>query len=143
MGHGSGEQQTLCHPAGQGRDVGVGPVGQSEELEESVRGPRSRPRSHAEVPSVEVEVLPDRQASIERVRLGNHADPRFGRWRVCNDVDAGDDGLTRCGDDPRRQHPDGGGLACAVRSEQAEDLAGPDVQVEGVDGFDTGGVDLR
>jgi hypothetical protein len=85
---------------------------------------------------VEIEVLPDRQAPIERVRLGDHADPRLGgRW-VRDDVDAGHDRRARRGDHARRQHPDGGGLAGAVRAEEAEDLARSDLQVERVDGFD-------
>src|SRR5690606_26141753 len=34
------------------------------------------------------------------------------------------------------QHQDGGGLARAVRAEQAEDLAATDVEIDGVDGRD-------
>src|SRR5437763_637229 len=44
--------------------------------------------------------------------------------------------------DRRRQHPDRGRLAGTVRAEEAEDLAGRDVEVDGLPRLDAAGVDL-
>ncbi len=48
-------------------------------------------------------------------------------------VDPADRGGAAGRDDPSREHPDGRGLARAVRAEQPEDLAGADREVEPVD----------
>jgi hypothetical protein len=50
------------------------------------------------------------------------------------DVVAGDRRPPAVGPQQRRQHPQGGRLAGAVRAEEAEDLAGGDVEGDVVDG---------
>ncbi len=100
-------------------------------------------RVHAEEPAVVVEVLPDRQRAVEGVRLRYHADERLGLGGVLPHVDPADEGSTRGRHDPGGEHAGGSGLAGAVRSEQAEDLAAVHGQVELIDGLDVARVDLR
>jgi hypothetical protein len=103
-------------------------------------------RVHAEIATVEEEVLGDVERAVERVRLRHHADHLLGGGRVGDDVDAPDPRLARRRDHPRCQHADGGRLPGAVRSEQAEHLAPPDRQVERLDrvhGPAAAGEDLR
>ena len=99
--------------------------------------------AHAEVPAVEVEVLPDGQAAVERVGLRDDAHHRLGLRRVSDDVDAGDGRGALGGDHAGREHAHRGGLARAVGAQQAEDLALHDLQVEPIDGLDARVVDLR
>ena len=84
----------------------------------------------AEQPAVEVEVLPDGQLAVQGVLLGDDPAELLGQRGVGGDVDAAQEGAPGRRDDPGREHASGGGLACAVRSEEAEDLAGPHVEVE-------------
>ena len=53
-----------------------------------------------------------------------------------DDVVAGDRGGAGGRLEQRRQHPQRGGLAGAVRAEEADDLALGDVEVDAVDGAD-------
>ena len=59
-------------------DLGLGAIGEPEPLEQR-RRPRwpAPPASHPEVAAVEVEVLPDGEAAVERVRLRHDADQRL------------------------------------------------------------------
>ena len=82
-------------------------------------------RSHAEQPTVEVEVLPDGELPVERVLLRDHPAQLLRQGRVRGDIYAGEKHPSRRRNDARRQHPDGRRLPRAVRPEQAEDLPGP------------------
>ena len=56
--------------------------------------------------------------------------------RLAAQVGAGDGRLAGGRREERREHPERGGLAGPVRAEEAEDLAGADVEVDAADGFD-------
>ena len=97
--------------------------------------------AHPEVAAVEVEVLPDRQRPVERVRLGHDADDLLGQRGVGAPRRRRRRAPARGGHDPGGEHADGGGLAGAVGAEEPEDLTAPHREVEAVDGDDVGRVD--
>ena len=107
-----------------------------------VGGGTRRPRSHAEEPPVEVQVLPHGERAVERVGLRHHPDQLLGDCRVRDHVDVADVRLPCRGDRSRREHARGRGLAGAVRAEQAEDLALEDREVEAVHRLHRARVDL-
>ena len=130
----AGDHQPLREAAGELEDHRAGAVGERELLEQLVR-PRAGLRArHAEEAAVVVEVLPDGERAVERVRLRDDADLALDGGRVAPDVEAGDERPALRRDDRRRQHPDRRRLAGPVRAEQAEELAAADLEVEPVDG---------
>jgi len=134
--------QALGKAAGKGRDGRRGAFGEPK-LDEQVVGRGSRGAgSHPEEAAVEVEVLPDGQRAVERVRLRNDADQLLGHGRVANDVDTAHERSARGRDDARREHAGRGGLAGAVGPQEAEDLTLVDRQVHPVDRGDAARVDL-
>ena len=95
-----------------------------------VRPPGRDRLGQAEEPAAELQVLRHRELHVERVVLGDDADPPLDRDRVPGDVVAGHPGPAAGRGDQRGEHADGGGLARAVRAEQAEELALRDVEVD-------------
>src|SRR5262249_28999984 len=95
----------------------------------------------AEEAAVVVEVLPDRQRTVECVRLRDDADLALDIGWVPGHIEARDERAAAGRDDCRRQHPDRRRLAGAVRAQNAEELAAPHLEVEPVDG-DERAVDL-
>ena len=138
-----GDHQPLRHATGERGDVRLRAIGEAEHLEEIRRHAPGGLRTHPEVAAVEVEVLPDAQAPVERVRLRDDADQALGLRRVRDDVDAREPGPALGRDDAGREHPDRGRLAGAVRAEQPEDLTLVHVEVEVDHRADVAGVDLR
>ena len=63
--------------------------------------------------------------------------------RLAEQVAAGDGGLAAGGRQQRREHAQRGGLAGAVGTEEAEDLAGFDAQVDAGHGFDRAARDVK
>ena len=102
-----------------------------------------RLRRHAEVAAVEVEVLGDGQARSSVFVWGTTPITCLASagWRTTSTRP--DPRLARGRDHPRREHPDRGGLAGAVRSEQAEDLPRRDLEVEREHRFDRPRIGLR
>ena len=103
--------------------------------------------THAEVPTMELEVLEHGHRPIEGVALWDDADQLLGERRLGDQVDTADQDRTTRRHHPRRQHSDRGALAGAVRTEQSVDLTGEDLEIDHVDRDDvaTGArcVDLR
>jgi hypothetical protein len=92
---------------------------------------------------MEVQVLPDGELAVQGVLLGDDAGQLLGQRRVGGDVHVADQGAAGGGHDAGGEHAGGGGLAGAVRAEEAEDLPGPHVQVQLVHrGEISAGVDL-
>jgi hypothetical protein len=81
---------------------------------------------------VEEKVALGRQRAVQVAALGHHGESALGSHRVPHDVDAGDQGAARGRLDPGGEHADGGGLAGAVGSQQAEHLAGADAERDAV-----------
>ena len=89
--------QPLRHPAGQGVDRGLGPFGQLELLEQVVSDLPGLLRTHAEQPTVEVQVLPDRQLAVEGVLLRHDAAQLLGQRRMGGDVDPAEEAVPDVG----------------------------------------------
>jgi len=120
-------------PATEGLHRLVRAFRQLGELEQLVRPATALRTRQAEIPTVEDEVLADRQLRVERVLLRHDAEP-------CPDLRAVRSGIqAEDGENPvadRRDaadHAHGRGLAGAVRAEEAERFAGSHVEVDGVD----------
>src|SRR6185369_15320469 len=69
------------------------------------------------------EVLLDGEGFVEALRLENHADMLADFRRITLDVEAGDDGVAVGGHHHGGENAEEGGLAAAIRPQQAEDLA--------------------
>ena len=82
----------------------------------------------------ERDVLIDGQLLVEREALRHVADAALDALGIAVDVDAADERRPGRGPQQAAQHADGGGLAGAVAAEEAEDLAGADVERHVVDG---------
>ena len=83
--------------------------------------------------SLQPHVLAAGEQRVERRLLQRRADRRPHLRALVHDVVAGHAGRARGRRQQRRQHQHGGGLAGAVRSQEAVDLARVDVQVDTVD----------
>ena len=137
---GAGDHQALGEPARELEDHRGRPLAECELLEQLVGAVPGRAAGEAEEAAVVVEVLPDRERAVERVRLRDDPDPALRRGRVGADVDPGDERAAAGGDDGGRQHPDRRRLAGPVRAEQPEELAGLDLEIDAVDGRHRAGV---
>jgi hypothetical protein len=138
-----GDHEPLCHPTRELEHGNLRAVGETELLEQAVGLVARSARRHPEEAAVEVEVLPDVQRPVERVRLRDDTEHLLRGDRVLHHVDAGDERASFRRDDAGREHPGGGRLARTVGTEEPEDLAGVHRQVELVDGLDPARVDLR
>ena len=130
----AGHHQPLRETAREVEDHRVGALGERELLEQLVGSRPGAGARDAEEAAVVVEVLPDGERAVERVRLRDDADLALHVGGVAADVEAGDERAPAGRDDGRREHPDRRRLARAVRAEQAEELAAPHLEVEPVDG---------
>ena len=91
---------------------------------------------------VDVEVAPTGQRAVDDGLLEDDAAQAPSRERMLRDVEAGEPGRAARRRDCRRQHPDRRRFAGAVRAQQAEDLAGRDVEVDAFDRLDAARVEL-
>jgi hypothetical protein len=91
---------------------------------------------------MDVEVAAAGESPVDdRVLEDDAADAASGE-RLARDVEAGDARTAAGRGDRGREHADRGRLASAVRAEQAEHLAGNDLEVDALHGFDTARVGL-
>ncbi len=110
------------------------PALREAELSEELVGPRvALARRHAVISGVEQQVLTKRQRPVEVVALGDDREPAAGGDWVRDDVDAGDERAARGAPRSRREDADRRRLACAIRAEQAEDLAARDREADRID----------
>lgn len=85
----------------------------------------------------ELQVLPPREAPVERSLVGGHQaaePPRL--QRVAGRVDGADLHAPRVGQDQRAEHLQQRGLACAVRAHQREQPSPRHVEIDAVEGGD-------
>ena len=115
-------------------DPVVGAVGQADLLEHGVDRRLRLAASEPVQPGRVAQVLAAGQVAVEADAVGEVADAALDLERATRRVEADDPGraLGRLGQ--AEEHQDGRRLARAVLTEQAEDLAGTDVEVEVVDG---------
>jgi hypothetical protein len=120
------------HAAGKRADRALPLIVQAEQLEQLAAALLDERRLEVVQQAREAQILCDRQRAIECRILEHEPDGGpYGDW-LGADVIAGDRGAARAGTDQRGQHVNGGGLARAVRTEQAEESAGRDFELEGV-----------
>jgi hypothetical protein len=128
------------HAAGERHDLRVLLVPQRKVLEHFLEdGVVARP---TEQPTRERERVPDRLEHVGGQLLRHEADLRAGRTEVAHVIVAiRDDGAFRCGHDAA-DDVDQRGLARAVRTEQGEDLAAADLEIDVLESGEPGGVGL-
>ncbi len=130
-----GEPEALAHAARESRHPVPPDIGQSD--------PRQRfgkplvdlaPRQSGEPPGIG-EVVAGREPVVEADRIGEIADPALDLERVAQRVETGHFGapLGRFGQP--EQHQDRRRLSRPVGPEDADDLAGPDVEIDVVDRY--------
>ena len=83
-----------------------------------------------------LDVFEPGQVLVDGRVLAGEADPRAQLGGVADDVEAVDAGAPAAGRQERRENPDGGGLAGAVRPQQAEHRAALDLEVDSAQGLD-------
>ena len=118
-------------PPGQDAGLRIAPLAKVERLDQLGR----RPRPSVETPE-EVEHLGDRELRVEGRGLEAHADAWLERVGATGDVDAQHADLAIIGCPKPLEDLDGRRLARPVRSEQPEDLAPGDVEVDAIDSLD-------
>ena len=89
--------------------------------------------AHAVQAGAEAEVGEAAQLRIEVALVRDHADAVLGGTRVAGAVDAVDAHLARVRPRQADEHVDGGGLAGAVRTEKAKQLAAVHVEIQSLD----------
>jgi len=91
---------------------------------------------------VQVQVALAGQRLVQDRLLEDDAADRPGGARVAGYIETGQPCPSAAGLEGGRQHPDGGGLAGAVRAEQAEHFTGRDLEIDAADGLDPAGIGL-
>ena len=84
---------------------------------------------------MDLEVAPTRQRPVDDRLLEHDRARPARRERLGDDVPAGEPGGAGGRGDGPGEHADGGGLAGAVGPQEAEDLAGEDVEVDATHGL--------
>src|SRR5579871_5768883 len=82
----------------------------------------------------EIDVLFHSEVVVEREFLRHVPDVMLDGFRLGHDVESADRGGAGGWQKQSAEHADGGGFSGAVRSEEAEDFAAPDVERDVVDG---------
>src|SRR6266513_2817000 len=125
-----------AHAAGVGARRAVGGVDEVELLEELGGAFLDEPAGEVREPADEAQVLAARQVAVDGGELARQTDAGAYPFRFVGDVDAEHGRLAGVGPPDCRQHPYGGGLAGAVRAEQAEHGRRRDLEYDAVEGDD-------
>src|SRR5262249_3720064 len=138
VNEGARDHETLLLAARHFVDLGLRLVGDAQLLEQ-LHGPRHRlRRANAEVGRVELEVLDDVQAAVRIRTLRHDPDAPPHAHGVGAYVRSADQRGARGRPNARRENADGRGLARAVRTEQPEEFAFVDVEIEALERDDLG-----
>jgi hypothetical protein len=131
-----GEVEPAAHAAGVGLGGPVAGLVELEALEQLARaGPRCALAEVIEAPD-HLEVLVAGEVLVDRGVLTCEPDVGAQLGRLGHDVEAGDAGAAPIGLEQRGEDAHGGGLAGAVRPEQAEDGALLRLEVDAVESDD-------
>ena len=130
------EVQPAAHPARVGLDDAIAGVGEVELLEELVGAAPGLGRRQLVEPAEHPQVLAPGQVLVDRRVLAGQADDLAELVGLLDDVEAGDGRSSGVRLEQRRQDPDRRRLARAVGSEQTEDGALGDLEIEPVEGAD-------
>ena len=91
---------------------------------------------HAVQPTLDHQLAAAGLGRVRGTALRHVADPAADLLRILGEVGAGDGRRPAGGLEERREHAQGRRLAGAVGAEEAEDLAGPDLEVHAAHGLD-------
>src|SRR6266516_6162258 len=119
------DHQPLLLPTGKLGKFGGRLLGKTQPLEKLVGAFRRHIEPDSEVGGVELEVLHDIEAQIGVGSLRNDTNRLTHAHRIFHHIRAGDDRSSGRGSHTSGENPNGSGLSCAVRTEQAEELACP------------------
>src|SRR5215218_790263 len=118
------------------RDHGVGSLSEMKLLQQLIRALAGLPAGESVVPTMKLQVLGDRERSIERIGLRCHAEQLLDLFRRRKDIYAIDQRSTGGGKHASRQQADNSRLTRAIGSQQTEELTLADVEVHPVDRAD-------
>ena len=138
----AGDLEPAALAAAVARDGPVEELGEAERLGELADAAPAAPGSTPPEAGVDVEVAAAGQCAVDDRVLEHDAADAAGGERLARDVEAGDARAAAGRGDGGREHADRGRLAGAVRTEQAEHLAGGDLEVDALDGLDAARVGL-
>ena len=128
-----GEVETPLHAAGVALHLAVGRLAQPDARQELVRALAALVAREPLQRRLQANVVAAGQERVERGLLERGADHGAHPRALLDDVVAADARGAGRRRQQRRQHQDGRRLACAVGAEEAVDLAGVDVEIDGVD----------
>ncbi len=134
MQQGTHEAQLLLHAAGELAGLAFAERLHAGHAQQFGQEPLALGAGDAEEVGVELHVFIDGQIDIEAEALGHVADRILNGLGVADHVMAGHPRLTLAGIQQAAQHAQRSGLAGAVRTDQPEDLAAGDLQVQVVHG---------
>src|SRR5262245_25410523 len=132
----AGQIEAAQHPAG----VRTGEVIRAPSEPHALEGGPGRllePRARETVePSEEADVGEARQLRVDAHGLRREAERAADRQRLAREARTEDAGVAAAGSEERGQHRQGRRLAGAVRAEQTEELAPPDLEIDPPDRLD-------
>ena len=132
--HRDRERQALADAEREPLGERVGDLAESEARDHLVDARRDAIGGQVEDVRVQLEVLAHRQLAVEREALRHEADPLAGLDVARVDRTAEEQRLAVAARQQAGQHLHRGGLAAAVRAQEAEDLAALDAEADVVDG---------
>ena len=131
---GGGERELALHAVGEIGDKLFAVVGEAHEVEEFFGSGARGIGVEAVHAADKGEVFGRGETAEKRHALGDDTDLALERDGVLREVFAEDFDAAGGGGEQAGEHLDGGGFACAVGAEEAEELAGCDGEVDAVDG---------
>ncbi len=136
---GAGEAELLLHAAGERAGQPVAERREIGEGEQALAARRAFGARHSEEVGVELEILVDREVGVEPETLRHVGEPGLDGLGVAHDGDAVEDGVAGARLEDPSEHAQRGGLAGAVGTDEAEELAGADLEIEAGDRQPLGG----
>ena len=133
MQQGAHQRQLLLHAAGEIRGLALAERLHARHAEQALDQRLALGLRDPEQVGVEVHVLVDREIAVESEALGHVADLILDGVELASHVVACHPGLAFGGIQQAAQQAQRGGLAGAIRTDQAEDFAARDFEVEMVD----------
>src|SRR6266851_6687034 len=134
MCNGAGDLNALGKAARELCRISVGSFRQMKLREQLLRSLSRLCAGKPEVAAVKVDVFEDGARAVERVELRHDADRTACQGRRFDNVNPGNTHPAGGRQSAGRADTDGCRLACAVRSEQAKELALPAAEIDAIDG---------
>ncbi len=122
---GARQRQALLHALTVSLHAVIGTLAQSQRIQVKTAAFLDLGRAHISQRAEEMQVLPGREAFVQRRRLGQHARTAADGRAPGSRVQAQHRAAARSGAQQTVQQANGGGLSSAVRPQQSENLALP------------------